>query len=241
VADRFGNAGATARWLRFERLHIAYWEGRWETAVQLIEETLSEVGQTHALSRWAFEVRGRIRVARDDVVGAVEDARRSLELGRPAKDPQTFLPALSSAAMTFLEAGRIGEAEELAKELLVLGAVGQRIPHYSFQFDVAWVLLGLDRSNELAEAMRKTVIRTPWIDAAEALAHGDYGRAADLYARSGTRPLEAYTRLRAAAQVVAVGRRAEAGEQLQKALGFWRSVGARRYVRQGEALLAKTA
>ncbi len=241
VADRFGNTGATARWLRFERLHIAYWEGHWETAVQLIEETLSEVGPTHALSRWAFEVRGRIRLARDDVVGAVEDTRRSLELGRPAKDPQTFLPALSSAAMTFLEAGRIGEAEELAKELLALGAVGQRIPHYSFQFDVAWVLAGLDRSNELAEATRKTVIRTPWIDAAEALAHGDYGRAADLYARSGTRPLEAYTRLRAAAQLVAAGRRADADEQLQKALGFWRSVGARRYVRQGEALLAKTA
>jgi hypothetical protein len=37
---------------------------------------------------------------------------------------------------------------------------------------------------------------------------------------------------------VAAGRRAEADEQLTRALGFFRSVGAARYVREGEALLA---
>jgi len=37
------------------------------------------------------------------------------------------------------------------------------------------------------------------------------------------------------------GRRAEADEQLQRALGFYRSVGATRYVREAEALLAATA
>lgn len=37
------------------------------------------------------------------------------------------------------------------------------------------------------------------------------------------------------------GHRADADEQPQLALAFWRSVGATRYVRRGEALLAKSA
>ncbi len=37
------------------------------------------------------------------------------------------------------------------------------------------------------------------------------------------------------------GRRAEADEQLHRALAFYRSVGAKRYVREGEQLLAVPA
>ena len=48
-------------------------------------------------------------------------------------------------------------------------------------------------------------------------------------------------RLRAAESLVAQGRRAEADVQLQKALAFYRSVGATRFIREGEALLAATA
>ena len=40
---------------------------------------------------------------------------------------------------------------------------------------------------------------------------------------------------------MAQGRRAEADEQLQQALAFYRSVGATRYVRECEALLAASA
>jgi hypothetical protein len=47
--------------------------------------------------------------------------------------------------------------------------------------------------------------------------------------------------LRAAGKLVAAGRRVEADEQLGRALAFFRSVGATRYIREGEALLAATA
>ena len=53
----------------------------------------------------------------------------------------------------------------------------------------------------------------------------------------GTRPHEAYARLRAAEKLVAAGRRAEADEHLGEALAFFRSVGATRYIREAEALL----
>jgi class 3 adenylate cyclase len=54
---------------------------------------------------------------------------------------------------------------------------------------------------------------------------------------------EAYARLRAARQLVEDGRRPrpEADQHLQKALAFGRSVGATRYIREGESLLAASA
>jgi hypothetical protein len=54
----------------------------------------------------------------------------------------------------------------------------------------------------------------------------------------GSLPDEALARLRAADKLVADGRRAEADEQLGRALAFFRSVGATVYVREAEALLA---
>jgi hypothetical protein len=51
----------------------------------------------------------------------------------------------------------------------------------------------------------------------------------------------ALARLRAAEEFVKAGRRAEADDQLRRALGFFRSVGATRFVREGEALLAASA
>jgi len=67
---------------------------------------------------------------------------------------------------------------------------------------------------------------------------GDYAEAAELFAQMGTRPNEAYARLRAAETLVAAGRPAEADEQLEMALAFFRSVGATRYLREAEALLS---
>jgi hypothetical protein len=51
----------------------------------------------------------------------------------------------------------------------------------------------------------------------------------------------ALARLRAAQELVATGRPAEASDQLRQALGFFRSVGAARFIREGEGLLAASA
>jgi tetratricopeptide (TPR) repeat protein len=242
VAERFGNAGASARWLRFQRVHIAYWEGRWEEATAIIDETFSEVGPSHALSRFAFEMRGRIRLARDDTQGALGDAEVSLALARQAKDPQTLFPALSFAAVAALEQGEAHEAESLADELLALRPADHAIPHHvSPLFELAWVMAGLGRSEELVKAIERAAVRTPHVDAAAALAQGSYLAAADMYTKMGSLPNEAHARLRAAAQLSEAGRRREADQQLQRTLAFWRSVNATRYVREAEALLPATA
>jgi len=51
----------------------------------------------------------------------------------------------------------------------------------------------------------------------------------------------ALARLRAAQELIAEGRQAEADDQLRQALGFFRSVGATRFIRDGEGLLAASA
>ena len=81
-------------------------------------------------------------------------------------------------------------------------------------------------------------LRTRWLEAAESLAGGDAGRAADLYQSIGAQPDAARTRLRAAELEIAAGRRAEAETQLGLALEFFRAAGAERYIREAEALLA---
>jgi hypothetical protein len=82
----------------------------------------------------------------------------------------------------------------------------------------------------------KSTVRT-----AAAILDRDFVGAAEIMAEDGWRVDEAELRLRAAEALVAQGRRAEADVQLQKALAFYRSVGATRFIREGEALLAATA
>ena len=54
-------------------------------------------------------------------------------------------------------------------------------------------------------------------------------------------PLEAWQRRSAGAQLIEAGRRAEGEVELQKALAFYRSVGATFFIQRAEALLAKSA
>jgi hypothetical protein len=98
--------------------------------------------------------------------------------------------------------------------------------------------LGLSDELLSAVAERRS---TPWTEEVRAYASGDYAGAAEILRQTGSKPEEAEARLRAAEQLVAEGRRAEADEQLQKALGFYRSVGATAYVQDCESLLAASA
>ena len=61
--------------------------------------------------------------------------------------------------------------------------------------------------------------------------------AAELYAHMSPED-EAVARLAAAEQLADSGRRAEADAQLQRALAFYRAVGATRVVREAERLLS---
>jgi predicted negative regulator of RcsB-dependent stress response len=82
---------------------------------------------------------------------------------------------------------------------------------------------------------------SPWFDVARALIDQEFVRAADSLDSVGAARSGALARLRAAEELVKAGRQAEADDQLQRALSFFRSVGATRFAREGEALLAASA
>ena len=77
-----------------------------------------------------------------------------------------------------------------------------------------------------------------WADATRAIARDDFIRAADVCEMIGSLPDEALCRLRAAERLADDGQQSEADEQLGRALAFYRSVGATRFIRKAEALLA---
>ena len=96
-------------------------------------------------------------------------------------------------------------------------------------------------AEDFRERVRPFGRGTRWDRAAEAVLDGRWVDAADAYDEIGTRPFAALAALRATQTLVEQGRRAEADEQLLRALAFYRSVGATRYIREGESLLAASA
>jgi len=176
------------------------------------------------------------------VEGAINDAERALELSRPANDPQLKQTAAEMTAMVFLSAGDRARASETFEE----GLVGLReLRQIGFPVvwlhGLAWVGWVLGRADEVLEAVEDEPSDTPWLRGARAVAVGDFRGAAEIFAGLPAPAFEAFFRLRAAEQFVAEGRRAEADVQLRPALAFYRGVGATRYVREGEALLAASA
>jgi len=232
-AERFGHRLAL-RWLNAQEGAYGYYIGDWDAATRLLDAYLAEVesGFPHYMESVARSARAQIRYARGDTAGALDDGERSVAAGRAAQDPQALNVLISHARLLIAE-GRSEEALRLTDESLQTGF----LPYY-VAYDAAWVMHELG-----AESVRVLLPETnePWRSVVNALLRGDLLEVADRLGELGLRPDEAHTRLRAAKELVGAGRRAEADEQLRRALAFYRAVGATRYVREGEALLAESA
>jgi class 3 adenylate cyclase/tetratricopeptide (TPR) repeat protein len=242
LSKRFG-VGIGARWLPAEQALDRYWSGGWEEAERLADEVIAwgEEGSPHFMERAGRAARGAIRLARGDRPGALEDAAKGLEVGRSAKDPQVLWPALAFYGRIALAAGREEEAEAVVDELLERWRKRPRgLVPFHWVVDLVWAARTLGREQRFLEGSSREQA-TRWLEAATAIASGDLPGAAEVFGEMGDVSDQAYARLRAAEVLAAEGRRAEADEQLEKALGFYRSVGATRYIREGEALLAESA
>lgn len=160
-----------------------------------------------------------------------------LASAREAKDPQMVTLALGTGARTMVALGREKEAQALAAELL-------RQPKHTRDWrivELAWVARRLGCVDEVRAGLEQATLHPRWTRVIEALIDERYEEAAEGFSVIGDLDSEAEARLRAAEQLVAQGRRAEADAQLDPALAFFRPVGASRYVQQAERLLAATA
>lgn len=236
VAERLGNA-IIGRYLSGVVIWFDYDNGDWEEALRAANAFIAEceAGSPHYLEADAQGFRARILFARDDVAGALAAAARAVELAREAKDPQALTPALGVQLRVAADLGRTAEARVIAHELLSLHGSGLLM-----LLVLALVADDLELHDDVGTMIAGRP-ETPWTRAARSILAGELEQAADALEEIGDRSGEADVRLRAAAALAAAGRRAEADVQLAKALAFYRSVGATRYVREAEALLAATA
>jgi tetratricopeptide (TPR) repeat protein len=242
AAERFG-LDDLVKWQTAELAWQPYFEGHWDEALRQVDQLIADFAVDpfwmETSLRW---LRGRMRLARGDQEGALADAERALELARLGKDPQVLWPALAfgARALLLVDAPR---ADRLVSEIFSewhakeLGSSGSESEWLA---DLAVALPPLGRQDEFLDAVGKTT-PSPWRAAAAAYVSGDFLGAADQYAAIGVLPYAAYARLRGAETLIGAGRRAEADPELQRALAFWRSVGATAHVREGEELLAASA
>ena len=136
------------------------------------------------------------------------------------------------------------EASELAAEVLARGSVlipaMLELHPVATPIELAWLVRDLRVEADFLAA-RASAPASPWLDAASAIVKGDFARGVELVTHLEAPTIEAYTRLRAAEAMTAAGNHTDARGHLEPALAFYRSVGATRYIREAESLLATSA
>jgi class 3 adenylate cyclase/tetratricopeptide (TPR) repeat protein len=236
AAQRYGILVQVRRF-RAEQASDLYYGGDWDAAVARVEEYLDaiEAGSPHRGLGEARIQRGRIRFARGDGDGALEDAEAALGFARVTGEPFNLFPALAFHARASLERAP-EQAEASVAELLDGLAAGQ--PLWS-AWSLSDLLEGVAREEALAAlhgVLDAATPRTRWYDAACATIGGDHARAAEIYAGIGSQPDAAVARLRAAEQALAAGAAAQAHDQLARARAFFGRVGAHPRLRDAETL-----
>jgi class 3 adenylate cyclase/tetratricopeptide (TPR) repeat protein len=226
---------------RFAALAQPMWDyplGNWEPFVTFARSFLDESARLGGRYQDGYILAdlAMIALAREDP-DALPCAEHALELAREAGDPQIVRPVLAHTALVELELGRLDAARTYAAEAAVAltGSVATERP--DAVLSLAAQELGI--KPQLGSIVETAPAEDRWAAAVGETLAGDYPAAAGIYAEIGVRPLEARTRLAAGERLIAEGRGSEADEQLEQALTFWRSVGATRYIRSAESLLAR--
>jgi class 3 adenylate cyclase len=241
-ARRYGLA-RVVHWLVGEKSLDYYLTGSWDDSVAAAGEVIAvgESGARHYMETMCRILRALIRLARGQEAAAIDDASTAVEIARGGQDPQALWPALAVHARVFAECGFEGEAESTAAEVLVEWRGPLDLLAGVWFIHLAIALDALGKRDELLDAAPRARAATRWLDAAKAYAAKDFAGAAEILLAMPSLPEAALADLRAAEAAIAAGNRPEGDFHLQRALAFWRSVGATRYVREGEALLAESA
>jgi class 3 adenylate cyclase/tetratricopeptide (TPR) repeat protein len=238
-AERLG-LRLSLRWFHGNLAELLFERGLWNEAVRIAEEEIDDP-EPHYTQPMCRRTRALVRLSRGDEEGALADVEASISQSRAIRDPQDLFPALAVQAWIHAVTGDTVRAEaalaEFERERRTIA--GRESGMWIVL--LAFALLELGREGDLVALGDELTPPTPWQKAALAIARGDLVDAADVLQATGATTFEAYARLRAAGRLAAEGRRAEAAAQLAGAVSFYRAVGASRYIREGETLLAASA
>jgi class 3 adenylate cyclase len=212
-------------------LHTGRWQSAERRATAFLEE--SERG-AHYQDISALLAQSMIELAGDRIDRSRAAVEAAMAAGRKVMDPQAKTPALAMGAFVYAELDEYDQARKLLDEL-------EPGPFFASTPTAFFAASRLGTATEFRERVRPFESGTRFDRAAEAVLGARWVEAADAYDEIGARPFAALAALRATQIFVEQGRRAEANEQLRRALAFFRSVGATRYVRESESLLAASA
>jgi class 3 adenylate cyclase/tetratricopeptide (TPR) repeat protein len=235
-AERFGDVAL----IRFERANLVasdWFSGEWDDALRNADHFIAEceTGASHVLEGNTRLFRGCIRLARGQRAEALEDFALALALARATPDdPQNMVPALVRNAWACLQIGRAADARGLFAEALPLFEKDPFARPWLFPE----VALDLGETSAAREILAK-LPPSPVSRAMISLIDGNFEAAARLYEDAGFPLFAAEARLRWVEQLMEEGRRDEGEVELEKAMGFYRSVGATLFVERGERLLAE--
>jgi class 3 adenylate cyclase/tetratricopeptide (TPR) repeat protein len=236
AARRLGQARGL-RFLRAELIVDQCFLGDWDVALPAADAFIAEVeaGSPHYMEHACRFVRALIRLAREDDAGATSDIERTLELGREQAEPQVLVPALAMRALVAVDTGDDGLASACLDELIATQA--DQTGYWVFPGVFVADLLG--RLDDLG-ALLPEAPPFRWEAVARLYVTGDRSAAADELAKIGSLTDEARARLRAAEVFAREGNRPAAERERAAAVAFYTRVGATRYLRLAEQLLAAT-
>ena len=217
------------RWSDGNLIKSYYWRGEWDEAIRLAETFIveAESGLPQYLAAQAYYHRAEMRLARGEA-GSVEDIECALTLAETARDPQVVYPTLSIAGHVFWTVGERDRAEEMLARLADAGEA-RRPGLPTGLCEVAWLASRFEVGERFLAILADSP-ETPWVEAARAIAVGEPLSAAQILDRIGAGPEAAYARLHSGVPA-----------EVEKALGFYRAVGAARFVHDCEQVLAATA
>jgi DNA-binding SARP family transcriptional activator/predicted ATPase len=240
MAERLGNPHLL-RGAQSARITTQRFMGEWDDALCAANAYIAESDRAKATALGVRLQRAYIRQARDDSAGAIEDIERTLEDEKRLEGSRSRVRSLV-AVFLLVELGRRDEARAVVDEMRRSWAVeGSRQPYrYPWLAFPEFALVAADVGylNEFQAALDALKRRRPPDIAAQAIIEGKLAEAADLLTEMGRVAATARVRLGAAEKLIEGGHHAEAGVQLDKALAFYRSVRATRYIRHAEALAA---
>ncbi len=228
-AQRFGFV-EWFRWINEKHGQLAYLTGRWDELAKLAENELAameSIGAHYLEGSW-HSLRSLIRLARGERDGVRAELEAQLASAYQVNEPQMLQPILAQSLHTIVELGDRDRAGVLMTELLASleERLGMR-SYYWLEFAIGALELG--RPDELLAAT-EGLPSNLWVEAARAFVGQEFARAAVVYGGIGALPPEAIARQRLAEQHFAAGARAEGEAELERALAFWRSVGATAYL-----------
>jgi hypothetical protein len=169
---------------------------------------------------------------------AVVDAERAVELVRGSSVFQGLCSPLAFRARLHAELGESEASARLLEELLLTWAATRSSSIDFWVLDAWFAAWSTGEEPRLQSVIEAAVVSIPWLDAATSLIERDFGAAAETLEDIGAVFPAADVRLWAGMWLVEQRRPADAAVQLERAASFFRSVGARGYLRRCESLLA---